>query len=300
MASLDGRENLAGGPLDDGFASVESSVTMVRAIFPWGDVGAQIEYGERALVLEPTSSPWYPVGVYAVGLGSYFAGNIGNARKSLAVAHDMALPAQQWLVAGSSLAYGSIAASEASDWQAQHQLAELAAAFAAEFQIEDVAGEVHVALGLSYAVQGDIQAARSLLERGVLVLRAWAQPTELAEALLRLGTVCRAQGDIGRMRSAFDEARAVVESCVDPGKLPQRLTVLDPAETSGPQDRAALTDREIVILRHLASDQSERQIAESLYVSPNTVHTQVRSVYNKLGVTSRSDAVSRARALGLL
>ena len=43
-----------------------------------------------------------------------------------------------------------------------------------------------------------------------------------------------------------------------------------------------------------------RQIATTLYISLNTVKTHIRSVYQKLGVTSRSSAVKRAASLGLL
>ena len=42
------------------------------------------------------------------------------------------------------------------------------------------------------------------------------------------------------------------------------------------------------------------QIAAELSVSPHTVRTQAESVYRKLGVPSRSQAVARARQLGLL
>lgn len=42
-----------------------------------------------------------------------------------------------------------------------------------------------------------------------------------------------------------------------------------------------------------------RQIAEELYLSPNTVKTHIQSLYRRLGVTTRADAVARASALGL-
>ena len=45
---------------------------------------------------------------------------------------------------------------------------------------------------------------------------------------------------------------------------------------------------------------SERDIGRELYISHNTVHSHVRSIYSKLGVTSRSAAIECARALGVL
>jgi LuxR family maltose regulon positive regulatory protein len=54
------------------------------------------------------------------------------------------------------------------------------------------------------------------------------------------------------------------------------------------------------VLRLLASDRSVRQIGELLFLSLNTVRSHNRSIYRKLGVNTRADAVARADALGLL
>jgi LuxR family transcriptional regulator, maltose regulon positive regulatory protein len=62
---------------------------------------------------------------------------------------------------------------------------------------------------------------------------------------------------------------------------------------------AELTPAELRVLRLLPSHLSYRQIAEELIVSPNTVKTQVRSAYLKLGVSSRHEAVEACRAAGL-
>ena len=53
------------------------------------------------------------------------------------------------------------------------------------------------------------------------------------------------------------------------------------------------------MLRLLSGEQSVRQIAQGLYVAPSTVRTQVKSIYRKLGVSSRDEAVEEARARGL-
>ena len=57
-----------------------------------------------------------------------------------------------------------------------------------------------------------------------------------------------------------------------------------------------LTPAELRVLRLLPSHLSYRQIAAELIVSPNTVKTQVRSAYLKLGVSSRHEAVEICRA----
>ena len=61
-----------------------------------------------------------------------------------------------------------------------------------------------------------------------------------------------------------------------------------------------LTAREIMVIKELAETPQIALVAEHLFVSPNTVKSQVRSIYRKLGVSSREDAVLVARDRGLL
>ena len=62
---------------------------------------------------------------------------------------------------------------------------------------------------------------------------------------------------------------------------------------------APLTERERVVLACLREDRTLGQIATELHVTRNTVKSQVRSVYRKLGVSSRAEAVARAGERGL-
>jgi LuxR family maltose regulon positive regulatory protein len=54
------------------------------------------------------------------------------------------------------------------------------------------------------------------------------------------------------------------------------------------------------VLRYLPTHLSFAQIADELFVSRNTVKTQAIAVYRKLDVSSRAEAVERARGLGLV
>lgn len=62
----------------------------------------------------------------------------------------------------------------------------------------------------------------------------------------------------------------------------------------------SLSEREQAVLRYLPSSLSKREIASELGVSANTVKTHVSAIYRKLAVGTRSEAVARARELGLL
>ncbi|MCA5894076.1 LuxR C-terminal-related transcriptional regulator [Isoptericola sp. NEAU-Y5] len=61
----------------------------------------------------------------------------------------------------------------------------------------------------------------------------------------------------------------------------------------------SLTRRERVILSNLSEDVTLEQIATKLFVTRNTVKSQVRSVYRKLGVSSRAEAVAWAQRAGM-
>ncbi|WP_320776838.1 helix-turn-helix transcriptional regulator [Streptomyces sp. CRN 30] len=103
----------------------------------------------------------------------------------------------------------------------------------------------------------------------------------VADALVR--TAVHA-ADVRGARALVAEASAVLASVPAPRPLP----------------RPALTGRQLAVLRALQDEASLRQIADSLYVSHNTVKSHSRAVYRKLGVRTRADAVSRAKELGIV
>ena len=61
-----------------------------------------------------------------------------------------------------------------------------------------------------------------------------------------------------------------------------------------------ISPRELVVLQELAAGRSNKEIARRLEVSPNTVKTHVGRLYENLGAARRTDAVNRARELGII
>jgi LuxR family maltose regulon positive regulatory protein len=61
-----------------------------------------------------------------------------------------------------------------------------------------------------------------------------------------------------------------------------------------------LSERELEVIQHLAEGLTNREIADRLYLSLNTVKVHTRNIYGKLGVKNRTQAVTQARDLGLL
>ena len=94
-----------------------------------------------------------------------------------------------------------------------------------------------------------------------------------------------------------------------PGYLPALLRACGQTETTPPQRRAAtappglaepLTGRELEVLRLLAAGKSNQRIAHDLVVALDTVKKHVTHVLGKLGAANRTEAVARARDLGLI
>ena len=302
IAAVERLGDLGGGPLPDGFSSGEASLTMLRACFPWGDVGAQLENGRRAAELECPGSPWRPLACWAVGTGLYFRGEPEEADRWFAESAALAPASAQWLAGEASLAYRSWIAGERGRLEEQRVLAETAAEFVQEHGTGKVIGVAPLALGVSLAERGRPGEALPLIERGVAFSRTFGQPIQLANALLGQAPVLRALGEHKRAADAVAEARSVLESCPDPGILAGRVAALD----RPPQVRRVrsadqeLSQREFRVLKLLQGDLSERDIGRELYVSHSTVHSHVRAIYRKLAVSSRAGALERGRQLGLL
>lgn len=95
------------------------------------------------------------------------------------------------------------------------------------------------------------------------------------------------------MLGAWNEDRAVA--------LPSRRDSHRPAPPGRTGSCAEeLSDGELRGLRLLASELTQREIGSELYLSLNTVKSHARSIFRKLGVSGREQAVARARELELI
>jgi LuxR family maltose regulon positive regulatory protein len=120
----------------------------------------------------------------------------------------------------------------------------------------------------------------------------------VSEALALAGSgIVRPYADAGpRMRGLLERRPDLVAA------YPVLARLLDLSADDRPARRLVehITDREGTVLRFLPSLLTTVDIAQELCLSPNTVKTHIRSIYRKLDVTTRRDAVRRARELGLM
>ena len=123
-----------------------------------------------------------------------------------------------------------------------------------------------------------------------------------AETRILLARASLNLDDTPRAQSLLDEA-ATFASRVDDGPTLQHWlseSRRSASSATGDERRGVLTPAELRTLQFLPSHLSFRQIAERIFVSPNTVKTQAQAIYRKLDASSRAEAVERASDAGLL
>jgi ATP/maltotriose-dependent transcriptional regulator MalT len=288
------------GPPPDGSSSLEASLATLRAAFPWDDVDAGFRNALRAAGLQNPQSPFWAAVCWPLGLACYNRGDLDDADRWFGEAAEVATGNGRWLIAASALAYRSLIAGERGDPEEQGLLAEQAARHAHENGIDGMKGEVHVAMGVSLAANGELDEALSFLAQGIAVLRVFGSPLDLANALIWQANLLRDIGRVEAAAEAIDEARAVISACSDPGILRERLDALEPPRSGARTRKGELSERELVVLRMLNGPLSERDIGRELYLSHNTIHSHTRSIYRKLGVSSRAEALRQALELRLI
>jgi LuxR family maltose regulon positive regulatory protein len=130
-------------------------------------------------------------------------------------------------------------------------------------------------------------------------------PWPILLGLLALAPVRAARGDRVGARTVLAEARSILEPFADdagifPELLERQERQLRTNKKLHGHLNEELTERELDVLRLLEGALATQQMADSLYVAPSTVRTHIKSIYRKLGVTSRKEAVQEAYAKGLI
>jgi LuxR family transcriptional regulator, maltose regulon positive regulatory protein len=159
--------------------------------------------------------------------------------------------------------------------------------------------------------RGDVLAARQELigAQRLRHLLTYAMPSIATQTRIELARVYLALGDLAGAETLIQEIDELLRRRPDLSSLADEAEVLQarvlqarlpegrgPTASGGP----ALTRAELRLLPMLATHLTFPQIAATMSLSPNTIKSQAYSLYPKLAASTRNQAVTRARELGLL
>jgi LuxR family maltose regulon positive regulatory protein len=290
---------------DERDGSLISGLALVDSVLARRGTAEMARLSQRAAESLDGESPWLSMCSMMGGIAAHLDGKRDLAAEMLA---DGARRAAVWgapIIQVLSLAQLALLAAEREDWQ----LADILASQSRSQVQRSSLGE-YPTMALVLAVSAYSKAHRGRPEEaaaamtdathllsGVEEIGSWYE----AETHATLAVTATMLDDASGARAHLGEAVRQAERTLGAPVLDEWLAAIEarvatlPASTVG-----GLTPAELRVLRLLPTHLSFPQMAGELYVSPNTVKTQARAIYGKLGVSSRRDAVDRARRAGLL
>ncbi|MGB7979168.1 MAG: AAA family ATPase [Candidatus Nanopelagicales bacterium] len=261
----------------------------------------------EAIRLMSPASPFTPTALVLRGMSELMLGDSTTARDTFEDAAAVAAGLGASLARSVALAWRAVIAIEAGDWVTAARWSD-----AAEELVVSIGMSTYGPNALTYATcaltashRGDRRACDAALAQAA-VLRpqlSYAMPYLAVEVRLLLAQCHLLRGDVDAARTMAVELREVRHRRPLLGRFNTDITALEEQleHLPGGSSRVfTLSVAELRLLPYLATHLTFRGIAERLFLSPHTIKTQALSIYRKLGVSSRADAVDRARELGLL
>jgi LuxR family maltose regulon positive regulatory protein len=293
-------------PLDvaspDGASSLRSSLANIRTVMAPDGIPQMLRDGEFVYASEKKASTrWLASGCRAMGVAYVLLGRpqeaIAVLQEALGLLHDRPELAHVQVVC---LGYLAFAAAELGNRREVQGRAVEATWLVGEAHLHETAGSAvaYTAGALAHQQRGDHTEAARQLER-VRRLRPHIRAATWLDVDLavRCGEISLDLGDpVGALEFA-QGADDALQGYPDAGTLPARLRRLERRIKRG-QDYG-LTSAELRVLSFLPTYRSLQEIADRLNLSRPTVKTHVASIYDKLGVPGRSEAVEVIQQFGL-
>jgi LuxR family maltose regulon positive regulatory protein len=255
---------------------------------------------QRAVELEPQTSLHRATALELLGVAQMLEGDFAHARETLVEAVQMA--GDETSAGAFSLAHLALIGLRTGDEDSAVAYAQRADA---AVQLPRMRGDVasvgtHSLVAHLLTRRGDLEGAAAALERANAMLPRLSEGFWwlMIETRILLAPVLAALGRHDEAATGLEEAEALLADHPDAGRLPdwhaEAARELRPVGRRA-QPSQVLSDAERRILRLLATDLTLREIGRELYLSLNTVKTHTHSIYRKLGVSSRIDAVDAGR-----
>ena len=292
----------------DGSASFDSARAMLRAGMCAAGPEQMMADAAFAVAQEPAWSPYRDTALWLLGEAHRLAGRTSEARSLLDEASATAATMNSsgnLVLCESELA---VLAMDRGEWGEAADRLGRALATVDESGMHDHAMSV-----LAFAAAArlslhhcDVKQAGRQLDRAMRARPSatYVLPFVAVRLRLQLAKVCVAMADPVTARQLLREIddilvrRPALGTLVD--EVDEFRSVLAPRGAPGAPARPPLTAAELRVLPYLQTHLTVRGIAEQLFVSPETVKSEVSSIYRKLGVSTRGQAVHQAAAIGLL
>jgi LuxR family transcriptional regulator, maltose regulon positive regulatory protein len=305
-AAVGERASVLAGVLPDG-SPLEAWQAQLRAFLCRHGVGQMRRDAERARDGLASGSQWRASALALEGISWLLDGEPERADPILAQAVEVGLDMGALPATAAALAERGIVAIGRGDWADAEALAEQGLAILRDGHLDDYGPGtiVHAVMARTAAHRGDLPRAREHLGHAARLRPqlTYAMPFLAVQTLLELARGYLALADAAGARVVLREAGAILRLRPDLGSLPREAGELRATLDSlhvGSVGASSLTTAELRLVPLLSTHLSFREIGDRLHVSRHTVKTQAISVYRKLGVSSRSEAIERVRAIGLL
>ncbi|NUR08805.1 MAG: hypothetical protein HOQ22_11830 [Nocardioidaceae bacterium] len=294
------------GTLPDG-SSVAATVAYLRAnLCRHGPATMRRDALEALEGLGPTS-PYRATMLHSEGLSHLLAGDRDTADAVFAHASDVAVAAGAAPLTAMVLAERFLVASAGDEWRTAHRMVDEAVRIVESAQLDGywTSALVFACAARAAVHRGDMPDARTYVRRAAALrpLLTYALPVVSVQALLEIAKVYVALVDPSGARAALQQVRQILQQRPELGSLVAETTALHERMSHITASRAtgvsSLTTAELRLLPLLPTHLSFPEIGAHLHVSRHTVKTQAMSVYRKLGVSSRGEAVARMTELGL-
>jgi LuxR family transcriptional regulator, maltose regulon positive regulatory protein len=287
-------------------ATLEPWMALLRALLCRDGVDRMRADAEAATAGLAAGSPWWATALLLRGIVDVLAGEADRADPVLAHAAEVATHVGALPAASAALAQRALLAIERHDWLGAEALADRALEIARTGQLDDYemsplihAVAARTALHCGEAARAQEHLARAMRLRPLLTA---ALPYRAVQTRLELARAHLALTDVAGARTLLREARYILQQGPDLGVLPSQTALLqsrlDSLRETG-TSAATLTNAELRLLPLLSTHLTFREMGERLYLSQHTVKSQALSVYRKLGVSSRSQAIQRVQEAGL-
>jgi LuxR family transcriptional regulator, maltose regulon positive regulatory protein len=293
----------------NGFAhsvTLEPWLALLRALLCRDGVDQMRADAQKAVAGLAPGSPWSATALLLEGIADVLAGEADRADPILVHAAEVATHIGALPAASAALAQRALVAIARQDWIEAETLADRALEIARARQLNDyeMSPLLHAVAARTALHRGDVPRAQDHLTRADRLrprLTA-AVPHRAVQTLLELARSHVALTDVAGARALLRETRYILHARPSLGTLPaqaarlqSKLDTLRETTTSA----ATLTTAELRVLPLLSTHLTFREMGDRLCISQHTVKSQALSVYRKLGVSSRSQAIQCVQQTGL-